>query len=282
MTAVDTLREVFSRYPNFRRLAKFLSDPFRGGASRGYATLRTAERDSAAEKLKDAWRSPGIPARQRIGVDKQLAAYRDGRPIRGFDVLVDILRPLVAERQIGSPLIHVVEIGCASGYHFEVMNIKGLSVVYSGCDYSPGFVEMARRYYPSCDFRVEDATALSYADRSFDVVISGCCLLHIPAFEAAISEASRVARSYVVFHCTPVLHLQPTTFFTKLAYDVPTIEIHFNEQQLVDLFFKHGLRIIGVATLFTAWKGLDAQATKSYLCEKVDHTTAEGNLPNGT
>jgi hypothetical protein len=103
---------------------------------------------------------------------------------------------------------------------------------------------------------------------SFDIVISGCCLLHIANFEEAIKESARVSSRYVLFHRTPVLHMAPTTFFRKLAYGIQTIEIHFNEEELLSLFRKHGLSVIAISTLDISWKAGDAYATKEYICEK--------------
>jgi len=61
--------------------------------------------------------------------------------------------------------------------------------------------------YPAIRFDVEDATRLRYNSDSFDIVVSGCCLLHISEYEKAIAEAARVSREFVVFHRTPVLHM---------------------------------------------------------------------------
>jgi ubiquinone/menaquinone biosynthesis C-methylase UbiE len=262
---VGGLRVLAQRHPLLKSVLKLLAAPFRNNTSSAYAQMSVDQRDGLAQSLKFAWQSSDIPAQQRKGVDQQLAAYRAGVPEKGFDVLVEMLRTL----NPGQALPTILEVGCSSGYYAEALAIKKVNCIYAGCDYSPAFIEMARRFYPTLDFRVEDATALRYADASFDVVVSGCCLLHIPDYEAAIREASRAARKHVVFHRTPVLHLRPTTYFSKLAYGTKTVEIHFNEQELVALFAKHGLRVISIATLDASWRGGDAFALKSYLCEKA-------------
>lgn len=244
--------------------------PFRRDTSGGYVELEPSELKNSVSQLEAAWQADEIPAKQRVGVDRELMAYRAGVSIAGFDVLVDLLRPLVSINYECESAITLLEVGCSSGYYSEAFAIKGLHLDYAGCDFSPAFIEMAYRYYPSINFRVEDATALSYDDDSFDIVLSGCCLLHIPAYEDAIAEASRVARRYVIFHRTPIFHQRSTAYFTKLAYGVKTVEIHFNEQELVALFLKNGLRVIAIATLNSEWRKGDSYATKSYLCEKVD------------
>lgn len=273
MTAMQVVRKLAERSPWLKSALKMLARPFRADVSAGYVELGSQERQSLTRTLAGAWKSEDIPARQRAGVDQTLMAYRAGSPVRQFDVLKDMLEPL-ARAPAGDPgALSLLEVGCSSGYYSEALAIKGIQCDYSGCDYSPAFIDMARRLYPALDFRVEDATAMRYADASFDVVVSGCCLLHIPDYDAAISEASRVARDHVVFHRTPVLHQGPTTYFTKLAYGVKTVEIHFNEQELVSLFAKHALYVVGIYTLDAAWRRGDAYATKSYLCRKITGQT---------
>ncbi|MBI3790825.1 MAG: class I SAM-dependent methyltransferase, partial [Gemmatimonadetes bacterium] len=193
--------------------------------------------------------------------------YRAGEANPAWDALVALLRPLVASMPGGRP--RLLEVGCSSGYHGEVFALRQLAVAYAGCDYSSAFVTMARETYPEVPFEVADATALPFPDGSADILLSGCCLLHIPDYEAAIRESARVAARYVVFHRTPVLHRAPTTYYRKLAYDVETVEIHFNEAELVGLFARHGLRLIGIETLDVQWRAGDAYATKEYVCEKV-------------
>ncbi len=162
-----------------------------------------------------------------------------------FDVLVRALRELPGLR----PDASVLEIGCSSGYYADVLKIAGVNVSYTGCDYSDAFVALAREIYPGLRFEVQDATALHYADESFDVVISGCCLLHIPEYETAVAETARVAREYAIFHRTPVVIGEPTKYFRKRAYGVETVEIHFNEPAFLALLEAHGLALQKTYTL---------------------------------
>ena len=244
-----------------------IAAPFRRDVSSGYQVLGDDESSAASIALRDAWQSLEIPARQRQLVDQQLAALRSGQKIQAFDVLVRLLETLVA-RHDGVDLT-LLEVGCSSGYHAEIFADRGVRVAYRGCDYSPSFIEMARRYYPSLPFEVADATALPQPSNSIDIVLSGCCLLHIPDYESAIRESARVARRYVVFHRTPVFHDRATTHYRKKAYGIETVEIHFNEEELVSLFAKHGLRVIAVSTLDVAWVSGGMYATKEYVCEKA-------------
>jgi len=164
-----------------------------------------------------------------------------------------------------------LEIGCSSGYYSEVLRCRGLAVAYQGCDFSTALVHLAREKYPSIRFDIEDATSLSYGASSFDIVVSGCCLLHISKYEKAITEAARVSSEFVVFHRTPVLHLTGPLFYTKKAYGTEMLEIHFNEQQLVRLFAANGLQIIDMNSHLSLPKSRtsDSVIYKTYLCRKA-------------
>lgn len=208
----------------------------------------------------------GIPQKQWSIVEPQLAALKAGKSNPAFDALADVLIHNVPDLQKRS----ILEIGCSSGYHSEVLGCKGVEASYQGCDFSPAFIRLARQLYPSVRFDVEDATQLSYESNYFDIVISGCCILHIADYERAISEAARVSREFVIFHRTPVCHMRGPTFYTKKAYGVEMLEIHFQEQQLVRMFAQHKLVVTDVNShLSLLEKGRkDPLIYKTYLCLK--------------
>jgi len=222
--------------------------------------------DRVNDRLSASWKEDGIPQKQWSVVEPQLAALRGGRSIPAFDALADVLIHNVPELERKS----ILEIGCSSGYHSEVLRCKGVEASYQGCDFSPAFIRLARHLYPSIQFDVEDATLLSYESNSFDIVVSGCCLLHIAEYEKAISEAARVSREFVVFHRTPVCHMRGPTFYRKKAYGVEMLEIHFQEQELVRIFAKHKLFVIDVNShLSLLERGRrDPLIYKTYLCAK--------------
>src|SRR5581483_2880285 len=184
---------------------------------------------SVWRNLSVSWQDPLVPAEQARLLEDQLSAYRDGKKDRTFDVLTDILIRNVP----GLDAKSVLEIGCSSGYHSEVFQIKGISSSYRGCDYSEVFIKQARLRYPLLQWDVADATALGYRNSEFDITISGCCILHIYNVELAIAEAARVGKDFVVFHRTPVVEKGNTTYYQKRAYGVEMLEIHFNEGALM-------------------------------------------------
>lgn len=261
------LRSVLNRLPRLKRMLKNLAQrlPAGAGVSSHYVQIKGQEAEQESSRLRDAWQSQDLPARQRELVDTQLAAYRRGESVDVFDVMTCALRALPSDVHGMS----VLEVGCSSGFYSEVFEIAGLEVHYAGCDYSDAFIGLARQKYPAVRFEVEDATALKYGDDTFDIVISGCCLLHIPEYETAVAETARVARRYAIFHRTPVVLGKPNVYYRKQAYGVETVEIHFNEPQLLALLAKLGLDLIATYTLDESVQGGEGSANRTYVCRKI-------------
>ena len=236
--------------------------------STNYISLTSAEVTVESTRLRDSWRNSALPQRQRKLVEHQLRQYRSGVKIDVFDIFVKSLTSMHCVEQGAS----LLEVGCSSGFYSEVIDYSGLPITYSGCDYSESFIALAKEKYPSIDFAVNDATDLHYPDNSFDIVLSGCCLLHIPQYAKAIEEAVRVARSYVIFHRTPVVWGQPQQNYRKLAYGIETIEIHFNEAHFLHLLNLNGLEIVNTYTLSQVIEeslSAKGRACRTYLCKKL-------------
>lgn len=264
---ISLLRQWLAKYPSLKNALRRIrsSIPGRRSVSTGFIQLSGADLESEAGRLRNSWQADELPGRQRVLVDRQLMHYRAGQRVDVFDVLVEAIKQLPRMSGAGT----LLEIGCSSGYYSEVFGIAGLPFTYTGCDYSPAFVAMARKTYPGLHFDVQDATALTYADSHFDVVISGCCLLHIPDYEVAIAETARVAERYAIFHRTPVLPHLSTMHFRKLAYGIETVEIHFGEAEFLALLNKFGLTLIDVFTLDEDVHQGAKTAVRTYVCSKV-------------
>ena len=245
----------------------YIESVIRISKGNNYHEVNLNDVDSVAQKLSDAWKDSNIPRRQWTLVQEELSSYRKGQPIAHFDALVNILINNIPDLNEKS----LIEIGCSTGYYSEVLRIKGIEVCYRGCDYSEAFIRLARDVYFETQFNVEGADDLSYGTESFDVVISGGCIMHVSDYESAIAEAARISMQYVIFHRTPVMHREGPVMNTKKAYGVEMIEIHFNEQKLVRIFSSNNLRIMDINTHSISWdmKHCDVLAMKTYLCEKV-------------
>ena len=219
---------------------------------------------AAVSELGDAWKSPDIPMRQRELVDRELAAYRTGTDIAPFRAYTELVRLAGTTR--------ILDVGCASGYYAELLEIFGWSGDYVGADFSAAFIALAKTLYPpaalrgvNASFVVADARALPFGDAAFDMVVSGCCMLHISDWGACISESARVSSRWVILHRTPVRTEHPTTYYRKEAYGVPCIEIHLNERDLLSRAREAGLEVVLTHDL----SGTGDYWNRSYLCRKV-------------
>lgn len=261
-----TIRNAVDRLPLLKRFLRPVYHLFRPspGVSHSYEELADGVRESEASKLRSSWQDEVLPKTQRALVNKQIAIFRAGRSVPVFDIMTDAVGKMLADRATSS----LLEIGCSSGYYSEVFDIARLDVDYSGCDYSPAFIDMARVRYPERRFTVADATALPYADEAFDIALSGCCLLHIPEYERAIEETARVTRKYAIFHRTPVIVGGDTKYFTKKAYNIETIEIHLSETVFYKLLRRSGLSVEKVYTIGESVIDGKGTANRTYVCVK--------------
>ncbi|AKZ61471.1 methylase [Herbaspirillum hiltneri N3] len=241
------LRKILGRCPRLKRVLRKIHDALfaEKSVSSLYEPITGEHADQEANRLRTSWQSELLPSRQRELVDRQLAEYRRGKAVDVFDILVQALQSIYQ----GSGTRSLLEVGCSSGFYSEVLKIKQLPFNYSGCDYSPAFIDLGKKRHPEISLSVQDATTLSFGNGEFDVVVSGCCLLHIPEFEKAIAETARVAKAFAIFHRTPVVTGLPHQYFRKQAYGVETVEIHFNEAELLELFARYGLELQETFTL---------------------------------
>lgn len=191
-------------------------------------------------QILNPWLDATMPERQyQSCVARELKEFREGKPVLPYTAVVNCLKRLP---KMEHPTL--LDVGASSGFYSEVLKIAGFNCCYVALNFSPAFKTLAERLYPGIDFRLGDARELPFADDSFDIVLSGCCLLHIAEYEAVILETARVASRYVIFSKTPV-HAKPTEFFEKHLYGLPhCLEIRFNEEELMGLFERYGLRLI--------------------------------------
>ena len=223
--------EILDRHLRQPEIRRRFGSP--GNISRGYQGL--SNNDQLTE-LSQAWKNPAIPERQRALVEVQLEELYQGKINPVFQVLADLLDAII------SPNGCVLEIGCSSGYYYEILEyLLNRRLDFSGVDFSETFIEMARCMYPNATFETADGAALPYGDGTFPCVISSCILLHTLNFRDHIRETARVAQAYVVAHRTPICRQSATQVMKKLAYDVETIELRFNETEFVQAFLDEGL-----------------------------------------
>lgn len=199
---------------------------------------------------EDAWKDPSIPQNQyELAVKPEILRYHQGAPCAPFSALVAALLELPPNTDTKYPTF--LEVGASSGYYGEVLKIAGFKFKYEASDYSEHFKTLANKLYPETPFHVADARKLPFQNSSYDIVMSGCVMIHVLDYEAIIKETARITKKYAIFHRTPVNISERTTrFFTKMAYGIPCIEIHFQESEIMKLFLKYGLYAIAMKSVF--------------------------------
>jgi SAM-dependent methyltransferase len=85
----------------------------------------------------------------------------------------------------------VLELGCGIGYFTRSLASSGAEI--TAIDISPDLLEVARRdcLAENVSFEVQNAYAMTYADKSFDSVV-GSSVLHHLEIDAALNEVHRV------------------------------------------------------------------------------------------
>ncbi len=231
------------------------------GISENYQLLKPEDVVAFAEQFENAWQDPQIPQRQwDLVVSKEIEAYRQGKPILPYDVLVECLRELPALE--GATLC---DVGAASGYYSEVLKIAGLNFNYSGVDSSWEFCKMAEKKFGVMVYHA-DAACLPTGNRGFDVILHSAVLMHCYEYWKAIKEAARAARRYVIFHRTAIVEGRATEHWVKDAYGVPVMEIHLSHDELMGIFAEHGLKVMRQRDLF--FDGKTRSGHRTYVCSK--------------
>ena len=86
--------------------------------------------------------------------------------------------------------MRVLDVATGPGYVAERAATRGARP--TGVDISDGMLELARLRQPHLEFRWADAEELPFEDGSFDAVVGGFVLNHLPSPDSGVAEAVRV------------------------------------------------------------------------------------------
>lgn len=228
--------------------------------------LSTNDEIQEALKLVNAWKDPALPQRQWDVNIKEYQKVLDGAQddVAPFRALTAALQQIPLANL---PEYKLLDLGAASGIYSEVIRRAGFRWSYRAADYSPAFREFSLSKFPDLQYDVQDATELGYQDGAFDVLLHGCCLIHIRDWRKAIQEAARVSKRFVVFHRTPILDVSETLYWMKEAYGVPCFDIWFNAAEFYDACRDAGLEFRWEETVFKS-KDYGGYGHHTYLFEK--------------
>jgi ubiquinone/menaquinone biosynthesis C-methylase UbiE len=94
----------------------------------------------------------------------------------------------------------VLDIATGAGYVAAAAAMRGARTV--GLDFSAAQVDLAKKTYPDVEFRQGDAEDLPFEDGSFDAVVIGFGVNHLPYPERGFAQAFRVLRPGGIFAYT--------------------------------------------------------------------------------
>ncbi|WP_051305760.1 class I SAM-dependent DNA methyltransferase [Desulfogranum mediterraneum] len=107
-------------------------------------------------------------------------------------------RPMM-EKLIGSTTsgTRVLDLGCGSGLLSRWLKDRGLEP--RGVDFSQGMISIAAEENPDIEFTVADIGATSYADASFELVVSGLVMHYVQDLGPVFAEVSRLLSTDGIF-----------------------------------------------------------------------------------
>jgi len=116
----------------------------------------------------------------------------------------------------------VLDIGCGAGR--TTFHINKITTNVIGADYAENMIHAAREKHNSIDFRVMDATKLTFPHNFFDIVVfsyNGICCIHPEEKRiAAVLEIRRVLKKNGIFIYSVINKYPPYSISTLLNYIV--------------------------------------------------------------
>lgn len=179
----------------------------------------------------DSWKNSRIPKEQLKLVDKELEKLHSGNPPSVYKVAAEALKAIPGDNRLT-----LLDMGCASGYYSEVIStLTGERFEYTGADYSDAMLAVARKRYPDIRFMNLDIRHIDLPDKSYDVVLSGAVIVHVEEWKEAIRELTRITRSFLILHRTPVTNGKSYRTQDKGYAGVPIFFNTYNKNELVNL-----------------------------------------------
>lgn len=106
--------------------------------------------------------------------------------------MVHVWRTLTREAVVARPGVKVLDLAAGTGTSANSYAQAGADVV--ACDFSIGMMREGKKRYPHLDFVAGDATALPFADDTFDVTTISYGLRNVVDTRKALEEMLRVTK----------------------------------------------------------------------------------------
>jgi len=161
------------------------------------------------------------------------------RLMEGFESSLDELWSLAAPRSI-------LDVGCGEGVLTEkwAERLGDGRIVGIDLDDPKLRAEWEKRERPNLDYRVEEATSLSFGDDEFDMATAIEVLEHVPEPERTLSEMARVAERWLLVS-VPREPVWRMTNMARGAYlrdlgNTPGHLNHWSKRSFVSLLSRYG------------------------------------------
>jgi len=186
----------------------------------------------------------GAPAPAGVPTGNTFDKYGSQNPVvrrlmSGFSRSLD---ELWGEATPGS----LLDVGCGEGVltHEWAGRLGEGRVVGIDLDDPALQAEWAQRARPNLEYRVEDATSLSFADGEFDLATAIEVLEHVPEPEATVAEMARVARRYLLVSVPHeplwrVLNVARGAYWRSLG-NTPGHVNHWSRRSFAAMLDRHG------------------------------------------
>lgn len=112
-----------------------------------------------------------------------------------FDDLVITTKALLRDMR-GKNIKTILDLGCGPGFYCKFLHDAGYDV--TGVDYSEKVISLAKKKYPHIKFRQENGYALSFKDKSFDLVLTIGALQCVYDYKKFVLETARVAKQALI------------------------------------------------------------------------------------
>lgn len=219
--------------------------------------------------LSQSHASPELAGIQRALVDAQLADMRQGKVARHFAAAAEIFKT-IPEPDDGRTL-SLLDVGCGSAYYSEVLSyLTGRTFDYTGADYNDGMLALARQRYPHLTLVTTDVRKLVFDARSFDVVLSGACLVHVKEWQAGLAELVRVSKRWIILHRTLVRYNPPTEIRVEHLYGRDMYRVYIHPRELFDAAGSLGCIVRATVDCGEGYDGENV-GNHTYLLEREDH-----------
>jgi len=137
--------------------------------------------------------------------------------LRRYHMLADIVPPPELNNST------VLDYGCGTGDFYRFLKRRGINVKYTGVDINENFIELAKKKYPECTFRVMCADD-DELDGFYDYIfICGVFNLRVPGVEDDLKNALVT----LFKHCNKGLALNALSSHTP----VKDPELHFTSPE---------------------------------------------------